>query len=357
MGSIDAVLEGRADWHVEQGDVVDVLRGMPDEAVHCTVTSPPYFGLRDYQLEPQLWGDWRGSLGSEPTPDLYVDHLVEVFREVRRVLRSDGTCWLVLGDSYAGSWGDYVAPGSTKLGSKQATTRWQRPGHEVAKHHTKPPTADCRSYGLKKKDLVGIPWRVALALQADGWWLRSDIVWAKPNPMPESVKDRPTRAHEYVFLLSKSDRYFYDADAIREPHKPDSHNRDPNANPGRQAFEGVKAKEYARNGGKPHRVMAMRGWAKGGRNKRTVWEIPTRPYAGAHFATFPPDLVKPCILAGSPEGGVVLDPFTGSGTTVLVAVRHGRRAIGIDLNPEYVELARQRIAQDAPLLNPLEATA
>ncbi len=379
----------------------------PDASVHCAITSPPYFGLRDYHLAPQVWGSapdcehaweehhvytdspsrtgkerlgfhdagvtrkqrwhtydrccacgaWRGSLGAEPTPSLYVGHLVEVFREVRRVLRPDGTCWLVIGDSHAGSWGDYVAPGSTKHGSKQATSRWQRPGYEQAKHHTRPPTANHTSFGLKKKDLIGIPWRVAFALQADGWWLRSDIVWWKPNPMPESVKDRPTRCHEYVFLLSKSARYFYDSDAIREPHKPDSHNRDPNANPGRQAFVGVKAKEYAKNGGKPHRVMAMRGWAKGGRNKRTVWQVAARPYRGAHYATYPVELVTPCVLAGAPEGGVVLDPFAGSGSTIIAALRHGRRAIGIDLNDEYVAQASDRVVQDAPLLNRQEATA
>jgi len=327
------------------GDSREVLKSMPIESVQCVVTSPPYWGLRDYQIE--------GQLGLEPTPEEYVANMVEVFREVWRVLNPTGTVWLNLGDSYSS-------------GNRTTTTndsfRGDTPVNVVRPKVIK---------GIKPKDLIGIPWRVAFALQADGWYLRSDIIWSKPNPMPESVTDRPTKAHEYIFLLTKSQRYYYDADAIREP----SNNDD-------------------------------------GRNKRSVWEITTQPYSEAHFATYPEKLVEPCILAGTPEKGVcaecknpwereilltrsdfrddkgrthslahqrmgkqpppekgwkseretigwkpmcgcnantvpatVLDPFVGSGTTCAVSQRLGRHSIGIDASAEYLELAKKRIGR------------
>ena len=465
-----------------QGDVRDVLRDLPTESVQTCVTSPPYWGLRDYGLPPLVWGGdegcehewgeesyqrrandggktekqlsnagansrdepihhafcacgaWRGSLGLEPTIDLYVAHMVDVFREVKRVLRDDGTVWLNLGDSYAANRGS----GSKSVGEKQATNVG------ALLETLRVPL------GLKEKDLCGIPWRIAFALQADGaaspeamrvvervrsalladfdsweavpdktrsvveslerewadahkggWWLRSDIVWSKPNPMPESVTDRPTRSHEYVFLLSKSARYYYDAEAIREPHTGPS-----------AAHYGVQ-KSHSR----PEAPDDVRRWMHdgqpmfynpAGRNKRTVWEIATEPYPDAHFATFPQKVVEPCILAGTPAKGscsecgapwervvekeylsapqykdgkdtlgegtnrnvtrmgdgvnvtttgwrptcdhdaepepaLVLDPFVGSGTTAFVAQRLGRRAIGIDLSAEYLELAVKRL--------------
>lgn len=327
---------------VYAGDALAVLGELPEESVQCVVTSPPYWGLRDYGVEAQI--------GLEPTPDAYVANMVAVFREVRRVLRSDGTVWLNLGDSYA-----------AKRRGKGA--------------------------GVKEKDLIGIPWRVAFALQADGWYLRSDIIWSKPNPMPESVTDRPTRSHEYVFLLAKSRRYYYDAPAIREA-----------APPGQRPQRGNRRDRFERDGassdliipGQQHAQHRRRrrvptGWATGpgshaildhngrgrgkadteeayagasvrravglndrwdaaedagkvvpGRNRRSVWTIPTQPYPGAHFASFPEALVAPCVLAGCPEGGVVLDPFAGTGTVGLVAQRLSRRTVLIELNPRYV---------------------
>jgi len=424
------------------GHVLNVLRKLPDECIHCVITSPPYWGLRNYGTEPQIWGGdplcdhrwngfrrpgmtggtrsekvqmkgkenfqsfaaepqafcsecgaWRGSLGLEPTPELYVQHLVEIFREVRRVLRIDGTLWLNLGDSYAGSWGSE--------------------SHEPFRDGTFP-TAPAPE--LKPKDLVGIPWRVAFALQADGWWLRSDIVWAKGvsfcptyrgNAMPESVKDRPTKSHEYVFLFTKSRRYFYDQAAVLEPHKPES----------------LKRYEYGlheRTDGTPlHRAQGAAFHSErlgdyvnpAGRNLRSVWTINPHPFPEAHFATFPPRLIEPIVLLGTstkgvcpecgapwerivdiergyipqynrktagqphdpspkmtlPERGrklrgvswcptcdcgrdetvpaVILDPFIGSGTTALVALQHGRRFLGIELNPQYIEIAYRRIGR------------
>ena len=445
------------------GDCRDVFQTLPEESVHCVVTSPPYWGLRDYGVAPSAWGGdpacahawgrqergrrkdvlpaeeseagrlglddrssggsdggrfcqgcgaWLGQLGLEPTLDLYVEHLVGIFRQVRRVLRDDGTVWLNLGDSYV---------------SNAAHTAWdhgfkRRNGGAVAPTGSAAPArapnaTGGRASGLKPKDLVGIPWRVAFALQADGWWLRSDIIWSKPNPMPESVQDRPTKAHEYVFLLAKSARYFYDAEAIREPHKAASIAR----------YEyglRLKADPLAIKGSLHDRVQAGIGQSErmgdfineAGRNKRSVWTVASQPYAEAHFATFPPDLVKPCILAGTSEAGcceacgapreritekratgrvrqrstgglgteirrapqglapvggtfqegvvvdtvgwqptcdcdaeaapcTVLDPFCGSGTVGQVAEAHGRRWVGIDVNPEYGKLARERTAQ------------
>lgn len=296
------------------GDCVAGLRTLPDVSVHCCVTSPPYFGLRDYGHD--------GQIGLESTPEAYVVRMVEVFREVRRVLRDDGTCWVNLGDSYNGIGG----PGKQNGGPIGPTAA-------VAIEGTK----GRRISGLKAKDLVGIPWRVAFALQADGWWLRQDIIWHKPNPMPESVRDRCTKAHEYVFLLTKSERYFYDAEAVSEAAtKP----------PGSNGNFGNKD-AASRMVGKLTGNMrpGVEYLTKPTRNRRSVWTVTTKPYSGAHFAVMPPDLVEPCIKAGCPEGGTVLDPFAGSGTTLAVAAELGRNAIGCELNPEYIELAERRILE------------
>jgi DNA modification methylase len=416
------------EWRIAEGDALDLLAAMPAGFAQACITSPPYWGLRDYGVAPRVWdgdpgcrhewahpergrrsdmlpanrsssrsrhgvdhrqghagleggrfckrcGAWQGCLGLEPSPELYVSHLVCVLRAVRRALREDGTLWLVLGDSFA-------------------ARRPHKPGGSA--------TSQAAPAALKPKDLVGIPWRVAFALQADGWWLRSDIVWAKPNPMPESVSDRPTRAHEYVFLLAKQPRYYYDADAIREPDC------------GRRSGTGYQRPERLsyrdRNGARGQRSE----WEPGcGRNRRSVWQVATQPFAGAHFATFPQGLVEPCLLAatshsacgacGAPwrrivarerldrhthapvTGGwtdpaekltrgraprpgarclarrttlgwqptcehndgsarcLVLDPFCGAGTTGIVAVRHGRDFLGIELNADYAQIARGRI--------------
>jgi DNA modification methylase len=270
------------------GDVRERLRVVADGSVRCVVTSPPYWGLRDYGHD--------GQIGLEQSPDEYVCEMVQVFREVRRVLADDGTVWLNLGDSYNGSGGaggDY-----SEGGLKEGQPKY--PGRNVQ--------------SLKPKDLVGIPWRVAFALQADGWYLRQDIIWHKPNPMPESVADRCAKAHEYVFLLSKSPRYHYDADSMQEQ----ASNREET------------------------------------RNRRSVWSITTKPFRGAHFAVMPEALVEPCVLAGSAPGDLVLDPFTGSGTVAVVALRHDRNFIGCELNADYAAIAHERITNDAPLFNTVE---
>ncbi len=345
------------------GDVREQLATLPDESVHCVVTSPPYWGLRDYGSP--------GQLGLEPTPEEYVANMVAVFRDVRRVLRSDGTLWLNLGDSYAGSGngggGSFAKDGiRTPMAGTDKNVRpaWKLGGSLIPAN-------------LKPKDLVGIPWRVAFALQADGWWLRSDIIWSKPNPMPESVTDRPTKAHEYLFLLSKSERYYYDNEAIKEPLSPVSIARISQPNFANQTGgpkdyaltgEGIHSqRKTLENFAKANKNEALgkrqydgfnarwedaeaKGETPNGRNKRTVWEIATQPYAEAHFATYPEALVKPCILAGCPEGGVVLDPFFGSGTTGVVAKRAGRSYIGIELNPTYAALALKRIGTQEVLL-------
>jgi DNA modification methylase len=335
-------------WRVIQGDCLDVLRSMPDESVQCCVTSPPYWGLRDYGVE--------GQLGLEKTPELYVAKMVEVFREVRRVLRKDGTLWLNLGDSYAnnGTGGNGATGGRDK-----STLQSQMPPMGTTPVHESVPA------GMKAKDLVGIPWLVAFALRTDGWYLRQDIIWSKPNPMPESVTDRCTKAHEYIFLMSKSARYYFAQDEIAEPCL------DPEDDARRiaQVAHGHKSLPDAmqnglrkRSGNKERKSATERGcpndgvdgsipWEGFTRNKRTVWEVTTKPYPEAHFATFPPDLIEPCIKAGCPEGGLVLDPFSGAGTTGLVATRLHRNFVGIELNPEYVEMSRRRIERDAPLLN------
>ena len=374
-----------------QGDVLDGLKRIPDNYVQTVVTSPPYLGLRDYGVA--------GQIGLEETPEEYIEKLVQVFREVRRVLRSDGTCWINIGDSYAGG----------KTGRDDSGDNGKFGGPRIEPKERPIPA------GYKPKDLMMIPARVALALQADGWWLRSDIIWHKPTAMPESVTDRPTTAHEHIFLLAKSERYFYDAEAIKEENSPTSAGN-------RKAFRGggVYTNNQSFYNSNPTPVTAISGMAQEwtGRNKRNVWTIPTTPYSEAHFATFPPKLIEPCILAGSSpkacehcgapwervteaepipehikaefernrqrskelhgrtdghvgthrpnftrkidtvgwqptctctnnEGTgrcIVLDPFIGSGTTALVAIQHARHYLGIELNPEYVALAQKRIA-------------
>lgn len=321
---------------VFQGDCLSVLQKIPDNSINCCVTSPPYWGLRDYGVE--------GQIGLEKTPDEYVAKMVAVFEEVRRVLRDDGTCWVNLGDSYAGG-GNYRGCDESTLTSKQRSNRGAHGELAIGRTGELPPTLRAIKDGtLKPKDLCGIPWRVALALQADSWYLRSDIIWHKPNPMPESVTDRPTKAHEYLFLLSKSERYWYDAEAIRETQSPGTFERFGNGKAPRK----VTAKAFASEAGE---VLSNSDYKQacpdailpdGCRNKRSVWTVPTSPYSEAHFATFPPDLIKPCILAGCPVGGTVLDPFGGSGTTGQVALELGRKAILIELNPKYIELIRDR---------------
>ena len=323
-------------WEIREGDVLDRLREMPGGCVHTCITSPPYWNLRDYGTASWVGGDVEcdhrhqhggegvasvkqnssvgtqtlqyredcplcgakrtdKQLGLEPTPEKFISNMVKLFQEVKRVLRDDATCWINMGDSYLSQQGKGFN-GQKRLDDESRNNPVARPSH------------------IKPKDLAGVPWTLALALRDDGWFLRSDIIWHKPNPMPESVTDRPTKAHEYIFLLSKRGKYYYDADAIREG-------------------------------------SIAAGETRGARNKRDVWTVATFAYPEAHFATFPPKLIEPCILAGCPEGGTVLDPFSGSGTTGVVALRHNRNYIGIELNPEYAAMSRRRIEDDAPLLN------
>ena len=361
------------------GDVIACLRSLPDACVQCVVTSPPYWGLRDYGVE--------GQIGLEPTPEEHVEKIVEVFREVKRVLRDDGTLWLNYGDCYAGSTTGAdrpPEPGHTHEDNGRVKT-----GQE--NKHRRPDA------GLKPKDLVGMPWRIAFALQADGWYLRSDIIWSKPNPIPESVTDRPTKSHEYVFLLSKRPRYFYDADAIREAHK------EPNRGNGERDRVNYNTGGIIGRGRVGEYEEGVRLYNPAGRNRRTVWEIATQPMPDAHFATFPEALVEPCIKAGTSERGacpkcgapwrrsilsqssgsgdhravpgqnkpftiprgeylrstigweptctcggdpvpcIVLDPFGGSGTVAKVARDLGRSSILIEINPEYVQIAKKRL--------------
>jgi DNA modification methylase len=331
---MSATMTPEPSWEIREGDVLERLAGVPDGTVQTCVTSPPYWGLRDYGVD--------GQLGLERTPEEFVVAMVEVFAEVRRVLRDDGTLWLNIGDSY-----------SRSAGHRQGNFG-RKPRADGFRDTRKLPP------GLKDKDLVGIPWMLAFALRADGWYLRRDIIWSKPNPMPESVTDRPTSAHEYVFLLTKSPRYFYDHKAVAEPAAYTSDRR-----PSGWADEGPHD-ALSHNRGKvrkkhsPRPAVDTRGGNQGNgslpfdpkkRNKRSVWTIATRPYPDAHFATFPPKLIEPMILAGSQPGDLVLDPFSGAGTTGVVALRHGRRYLGIELNPEYVEMSKIRIREDAPLFN------
>ncbi len=372
-----------------KGDCRNVLKTLPDQSVHCVVTSPPYWGLRDYGVSPGIWGGlencnhqwdesryyteksaaksngcaeafsapgpgnaqrlkdarwrqeavcsacgaWRGSFGLERAYPSYVEHSIEIFREVRRVLRPDGSLWLNIGDSFhSGNRGGYdrERAGVSKNGGQNASDFMAAPNR-------------LPQPGLKDKDLCGIPWRVALALQADGWYLRMDNIWAKPNPMPESVTDRPTRSHEYLFLLTKSSRYYYDGAAIAEPlDRPEEAERKTPAK-----FGGADKHVEAGKQSRLHSGNEYHGTPTGTRNKRSVWTIGTQPFADAHFAVFPPSLIEPCILAGCPKDGTVLDPFGGAGTTGLVADRLGRNAILIELNPEYADMAKRRIEGDA----------
>jgi DNA modification methylase len=335
---------------IYQGDCIGTMRGWDDGIVQTCVTSPPYWGLRDYGVE--------GQLGLEKTPQEYVEKMVAVFREVRRVLRDDGTLWLNLGDSYAANR-SYQVPQDLR-GSKASAEAGAAGGR----------ASNAAEIGLKPKDLVGIPWMVAFALRDDGWYLRSDIIWAKKNCMPESVTDRPTRSHEYLFLLAKSERYFYDHEAIREPGSLASMKRldqdgfdkqtggpkdtkDWNRSH-RKVLEDLKKKADKQRGhsrrhdGFNDRWDEMERAEQCGmmRNKRDVWTIGTTPFAEAHFATFPPELIKPCIIAGAPKGGVVFDPFMGAGTTALVAAQYDRHFLGCELNPDYIKIAEARIAAE-----------
>ena len=304
-------------YKILQGDCLQTLKKGKENCIQCCVTSPPYYGLRDYGHD--------GQIGLEETPDAYVTKLVTVFREVRRLLCDDGTLWLNLGDSYAAGGNGGGGKNDTNLGSLTV-------GRKVA------------PAGYKPKDLIGIPWRVAFALQADGWYLRQDIIWHKPNPMPESVRDRCTKAHEYIFLLSKSSRYYFDADAIKElstSYKPNETQRasTPKNIIGNMSERGVTCTTEGLN------MKSQAEKTKEFRNRRSVWTVSTKPFKGAHFATFPTTLVEPCILAGCPKGGTVLDPFGGSGTTACVAIQNARNAILCEINPEYIKIAENRIGQ------------
>jgi DNA modification methylase len=333
------------------GDCREIMKALIAEGVkvQTCITSPPYFGLRDYGVD--------GQLGLESTPSEYVTHLVEAFRLVRDLLADDGTLWLNLGDSYAGSWGAQGRQGENgQMAGRSIVSARQIEAHPKRNGHT----GTLREEGLKPKDLIGIPWRVAFALQADGWYLRSDIIWAKPNPMPESVTDRPTKSHEYIFLLSKSAEYFYDADAISEPVTDSTIERVSQVGladqigsfrvPGKTngpMKAVIKSGDYGNGAGRNDGDRHPGGWCdRPTRNKRSVWTVATQPYAGAHFATFPTDLILPCVLAGSRPGDVVFDPFMGSGTTALVAKENGRRYLGCELNPEYRALWEERLAQE-----------
>lgn len=319
--TIDEIIEhiGVEPYHREKAgivliaDVIDALRSLPDESVHCCVSSPPYWGLRDYGTE--------GQLGLEKTPEEYIAKMTKVFREVRRVLRGDGTCWMNLGDSYAGSWGNSghrpEIDGTPSYQRDKVTDYLPRGGWD--QRRAVPPNQNVP--GLKPKDLVGIPWRVALALQADGWWLRSDIIWSKPNPMPESVTDRPTKAHEYIFLLTKSARYFYDAEAVKEANSVGAIDRF-----GKNPFISVQNRKYEGMDGESLAAMGSRTpvWLSTGRNLRSVWDIATQPYPQAHFATFPEKIPEMCIKAGTSLYGVC--PVCGAQwERVLEKVDTGKR--------------------------------
>ncbi len=379
------------------GDCREVLKTLEADSVHCCVTSPPYFGLRDYGVE--------GQLGLEPTPDEFVEAMVSVFREVRRVLRPDGTLWLNLGDSYAGSWGNYGGH-NRGAGKQRAVVAGSRVPNEAWDERTKFKPQGANGFpGIKPKDLMCIPHRTALALQADGWWLRQTLPWIKRNPMPESTNDRPTVAIEYVFQMTKSEKYFYDYAAVQRTASQNTHKRlaqaveaqigSERANGGRKTNGNMKAvpgkkqdghgrrhagfnERYfdlpkssaptsgAKNNDSMNEALAVMPEKRAFRNSDLFFDslgailapdgtilaldVTTQPFKGAHFATFPPNLIEPLILAGCPAGGTVLDPFGGAGTTGLVADRLQRNSILIELNPEYAKMAERRIYDDAPLL-------
>ena len=311
------------------GDCIAGMKTLGDQSINTCVTSPPYFGLRDYK-----GGD--AEIGCEASPEDYVRKMVEVFREVHRVLRDDGTLWLNLGDSYASN-GCYI-------------NSWLKKEHNKGKKHLHTNNHDRYEdrkafrggeYGIKGKDLMGVPWRVAFALQADGWYLRQDIIWNKPNPMPESVEDRCTKSHEYIFLLSKNPKYYYDQESVKEPVAESTVSRLSQKNL-------MNQNGSTRVPGKTNGNMKAVGNTET-RNRRSVWTVTTKPFRGAHFATFPIDLITPCILAGCPEDGTVLDPFTGSGTTAVAALTNRRNFVGCELNPDYAKLAKDRIKTEVPI--------
>lgn len=361
---------------IHQGDCLAILSTLPAGSVNCCVTSPPYWGLRDYGTAAWDGGDTAcdhkkvgrtqnmdklgerlgcggghtvsdnvlepykhicgkcgakridQQLGLEATPEEYIEKMVHVFREVRRVMRGDGTLWVNIGDSYYGG-----------KGASNYNFQWRRVSDSIHgdQHNVEASIGGMRPLdapqdGLKPKDLVGIPWMLAFALRADGWYLRSEIIWHKPNPMPESVTDRPTKSHEQIFLFAKSQKYYYDSAAIKEPASYAGQDRGGSQNRYEQNSAGMDNKQYDT------------------RNKRSVWTVPVKPYKGAHFATFPPELIEPCILAGCPEGGVIIDPFAGSGTTAQVAQKNGCKFVGCELNPEYIELIKKRFSQRSFLL-------
>lgn len=323
-------------YQILQGDTRAILPTLPKQSVQCVVTSPPYFGLRDYGMPEQL--------GLEPKTQEFVDALVTVFREVRRVLKDDGTLWLNLGDSYFG--GGYNNHDINGQSWKLQMNGDKRRDRQQAIKNANP--------SLKPKDLIGIPWRVAFALQADGWYLRQDIIWSKPNPMPESVKDRCTKAHEYVFLLSKSPKYLFDWEAIAEPIAESSKKRYQHVVDTNEQFD---PKKHNHTDGVQSPMELMTRTAKGVlergvRNRRSVWRIATQSFEGAHFATFPLELPTLCIQAGSKKGDTVLDPFNGAATTGIAAQNTERNYLGIELNPEYVKLAQTRLDENATRLMP-----
>jgi site-specific DNA-methyltransferase (cytosine-N4-specific) len=355
---------------VRTGHNLDLLQAMPSKSIQCCLTSPPYWGLRDYGDPGKEWPEVSFSpmpglpemtipascepLGLEADPWAYVGHLVALFREVRRVLADDGVLFLNLGDSYAQSNRGDVKRSKDASGVRRASI--ERPCERCNTPFSGGPgrrfcSAACggsdnsprkgRALGLKPKDLVGIPWRAAFALQADGWYFRSDVIWAKPNPMPESVRDRPTKAHEYVFILAKQGRYFWDQEATREAQSPGTAGRYAEGYRDRYADGAVDAKGYR---GAVGGSCGMT-YNSAGRNPRTVWTIPTQPYPGAHFAVWPPELAARCIKAGSRKGDTVLDPFGGSGTTGLVAREHGRSCVLLEQSPTYADMARARLGQ------------
>lgn len=356
---------------IYQGDSLTILNTFPDKCMHVCITSPPYWGLRDYGCA--------GQMGNENTPEEYVRKMVNLFREVKRVLKDDGTLWLNLGDSYAGSGGTGNQFGQIENGLKPV--RPTKINRAKDRSTDKWSNSKCKSTGdIKSKDLVGIPWMVAFALRLDGWYLRQDIIWNKPNPMPESVADRCTKSHEYIFLLSKSPKYYFNSYAIKEKaiyggmnERAERQNENNKCQPTDMNNAIRKRPKNLQEKGQSDHTMHIKRDKRAGkgriayggkrngeegigqesfvsipeyRNKRDVWTVTTKPYSGAHFATFPEDLILPCILAGCPSGGVVLDPFMGAGTTALVAKKNGCNFIGCELNPEYIEIANKRIAQE-----------